>query len=497
MTRRRLLAGGAGLAAAAAGGGGFALGRAGRNAPADPPAAPAALRQFLTRPDLAVPVVDVAVTGPTAAGPGLPHPGRRRRRPRPAAGRRRPASPVWFHQVTGPGVIAIDARVQRLAGQPVITWWEGTIDPKYGIGAGEFVIVDRALPGDPPAARARTGAGRPARPDPHPAGHARSSSRYEPAAADLSAFGGPADGVAGRRRALRDRRGHRKDRLPVAGPRPHRPGRVLRDAERAGSPTTICTPTRSRWTATARCWSRPGTPGRSTRSTGVPARSAGGSAASRATSRSARTRRSPGSTTPAGARTAPSACSTTRPASPTARTPRAALILDVDETARTARAGPRAGTPGRAARPEPGFGAGIARRRVAGRLGTATPVHRVRRRRHPGRQRRPAGRQRLVPGVQVRLVRHARRPPGGGRGARRRRRGHGPRELERRDRRDGLAGPRGPATGQRSRPTATAARTGFETALPIPGPAVFVAVDALDRSGTVLASSPLTTVPLS
>ncbi|GIF62749.1 hypothetical protein Ais01nite_07840 [Asanoa ishikariensis] len=189
VTRRRLLAGGAGLAAV--GGGGFAVGRSGRTEPAPPPPAP--LRQFVTRPDLAVPVVDVTVTGPTA--PGLVF-----LTPAAGVGGRGPllvdgtGQPVWFHQVTGPGVIAIDARVQRLGGEPVITWWEGTIDPRYGIGAGEFVIVDRSYrevrrlraPGPVPA-------------DQHdliltPEGTAIFFV-YEPAAADLSAYGGPADGV--------------------------------------------------------------------------------------------------------------------------------------------------------------------------------------------------------------------------------------------------------------------------------------------------------------
>ncbi|MEV0720824.1 arylsulfotransferase family protein [Asanoa sp. NPDC050611] len=193
VSRRRLLAGGAGLAVAAAtGGGGYALGRGhGRAAPVEAPAP--ALHQFVTRPDLAVPVVDVTATGPTA--PGLVF-----LTPAAGAGGRGPllvdgaGQPVWFRQVTGPGVIAIDARVQRLAGEPVITWWEGTIDPEYGIGAGEFVIVDRSYqeirrlraPGPVPA-------------DQHDLILTPQDTAiffaYEPVAADLSAMGGPADGA--------------------------------------------------------------------------------------------------------------------------------------------------------------------------------------------------------------------------------------------------------------------------------------------------------------
>ncbi|HEV7708392.1 MAG TPA: arylsulfotransferase family protein [Asanoa sp.] len=192
MTRRRLLAGGGGLVAAGAlGGGGFALGRAGRTEPAQPPAPTAALSAFHTRPDLAIPIVDVRATGPTAGGLVFLTPAA-------GVGGRGPllvdgaGHPVWFRQVTGPGVIAIDAKVQRLAGEPVITWWEGTIDPKYGIGAGEFVIADRSYqeirrltsPGPTPA-------------DQHdllltPQGSAIFFC-YEPVAADLSAVGGPAD----------------------------------------------------------------------------------------------------------------------------------------------------------------------------------------------------------------------------------------------------------------------------------------------------------------
>ncbi|MEV4621621.1 arylsulfotransferase family protein [Asanoa sp. NPDC049573] len=192
VTRRRLLAGGGGLVAAAAvGGGGFAWGRSGRTATADPSAPTAAPHAFHTRPDLAIPVVDVRTTGPTAGGLVFltPAAGGGGRGPLLVDGA---GQPVWFRQVTGPGVIAVDARVQQLGGEPVLTWWEGTIDPKYGIGSGEFVIVDRAYK---EIRRLRS-------PGPTPADQhdllitARGSAIffcYEPVGADLRSVGGPAD----------------------------------------------------------------------------------------------------------------------------------------------------------------------------------------------------------------------------------------------------------------------------------------------------------------
>jgi len=191
ISRRRLLAGAGGLVVAGAAGG-FGIARAvdgGGGAPAPP--AVADPPRFVTRPDLAIPAVDVSATGPAA--PGLVF-----LTPAAGAGGRGPllvdaaGEPVWFRQVTGPDTVAVDARVQRLGDQPVITWWEGRIDPRYGIGAGEFVVVDTAYrelrrlraPGPTPA-------------DQHdlvltPEGTALFLV-YEPVAADLSALGGPAD----------------------------------------------------------------------------------------------------------------------------------------------------------------------------------------------------------------------------------------------------------------------------------------------------------------
>ena len=492
MTRRRLLAGGAGLAAAA-GGGGFAFGRSGRKAPADPPAAPVAPHQFLTRPDLAVPVVDVTVTGPTA--PGLVF-----LTPAAGVGGRGPllvdgtGQPVWFHQVAGPGVIAIDARVQRLAGQPVITWWEGTIDPKYGIGAGEFVIVDRAYreirrlraPGPVPA-------------DQHdliltPQGTAIFFG-YEPAAADLSGFGGPKDGALvdgvlyeidiATGKIVFQWRG--RDHITLDESYATPTGRIPYDYLHANSVEvdrdgTLLVSARHTWTIYK---IDRGTGAIRWRLGGKRSDFAIGPDAAFAWQHDAR-RRSDGTLglfdNEAGITNRSNASR--------------GLILDVDETARTARLvralahpdallAPSQGSvqelPGRGSLvgwgQQPRFteyaadGTLVASGALPADNGSyraykfdwsATPAD------HPTAV--------AVRGSGDAVTVHVSWNGATAVTAWRVRAGLQPDNLT---------------------VTTTAARTGFETALPIPGPAVFVAVDALDRSGTVLASSPLTTVPLS
>ena len=34
---------------------------------------------------------------------------------------------MWFRKVPDPAAVAIDLKVQRYPGKPVLTWWEGTI----------------------------------------------------------------------------------------------------------------------------------------------------------------------------------------------------------------------------------------------------------------------------------------------------------------------------------------------------------------------------------
>lgn len=50
-------------------------------------------------------------------------------------------SPVWFRPLTS-GTAAFDLRAQTYQGQPVLTWWEGAIDPTAGWGRGTYLIAD-------------------------------------------------------------------------------------------------------------------------------------------------------------------------------------------------------------------------------------------------------------------------------------------------------------------------------------------------------------------
>jgi hypothetical protein len=193
LTRRRLLAGGGGLIAAAAlGRTGYDLGRRTPKAPAPAVPAPTQLWRYATRADLPVPVVSLTATGANADGLIFLTPAA-------GAGGRGPlivdnsGAPVWFRQVAGPAAVAIDARVQRLNGEPVLTWWEGTID-KLGVGSGEFVIADTSYrevkrlraPGDLPT-------------DQHDFILTEEGTALffvcEPVSADLSSVGGAADGA--------------------------------------------------------------------------------------------------------------------------------------------------------------------------------------------------------------------------------------------------------------------------------------------------------------
>jgi hypothetical protein len=95
---------------------------------------------------------------------------------------------VWYHEVPK-GLEATDFRVQTLRGQPVLTWWQGTIS-KAGIGTGRYVIYDRHYR---PLTTVRAGRGLTG--DLHefqltPRGTAFVSA-YDEVPADLSAVGGP------------------------------------------------------------------------------------------------------------------------------------------------------------------------------------------------------------------------------------------------------------------------------------------------------------------
>src|SRR5215218_6231869 len=96
---------------------------------------------------------------------------------------------VWFEKY----VTARDFKVQRYRGRPVLTWWEGSV--VFGHGVGEYVLFD-----DSYREIARVRAGNGLRGDLHefvitPQDTALLTA-YKAASADLSALGGPEDGVA-------------------------------------------------------------------------------------------------------------------------------------------------------------------------------------------------------------------------------------------------------------------------------------------------------------
>ncbi len=98
---------------------------------------------FVSRPDLVPPPVEILTSGPGQARgnillapfsfPSMP----------PSTEASGPlildrlGQPLWFEPRTK--VTAIDLRVQRFRGAPVLTWWEGTVFGGYG---GTFVIAD-------------------------------------------------------------------------------------------------------------------------------------------------------------------------------------------------------------------------------------------------------------------------------------------------------------------------------------------------------------------
>jgi hypothetical protein len=98
---------------------------------------------------------------------------------------------VWFRP-TPSDEQAYNFRVQRYRGKPVLTWWQG--EQATGVGRGEGLIYDTSYR---PVARVRAGNGYAE--DLH---EFRLTSRgtalidaYNPVAADLSAVGGPTDGL--------------------------------------------------------------------------------------------------------------------------------------------------------------------------------------------------------------------------------------------------------------------------------------------------------------
>jgi hypothetical protein len=98
---------------------------------------------------------------------------------------------VWFRPMRGAGVRAMDFKVQRYKGEPVLTWYEGV---GTTIGRGEYVILDSSYR---EVTRVRAGNGYAG--DHHeflitPEGTALITI-YSPVRWDLSSVGGPRDGA--------------------------------------------------------------------------------------------------------------------------------------------------------------------------------------------------------------------------------------------------------------------------------------------------------------
>lgn len=100
-----------------------------------------AVDNFRTTPDLFPPALSLAQPTSDDTAPGYIF-----LAPKQGAGHNGPmimddqGDLVWFHQLP-PHLIAMDFRLQRYRGEPVLTWWEGRGIPK-GHGNGKFVIYD-------------------------------------------------------------------------------------------------------------------------------------------------------------------------------------------------------------------------------------------------------------------------------------------------------------------------------------------------------------------
>jgi Arylsulfotransferase (ASST) len=105
-------------------------------------------------------------------------------------------SPVWFKKVPDPATVAIDFKAQLYRNKPVLTWWEGTIGGTggQGVGQGEFVLADQSYR---EITRVRAAGSEQA--DQHDFVITPRDTAlfwiYDPIPYDLTALGGPADGV--------------------------------------------------------------------------------------------------------------------------------------------------------------------------------------------------------------------------------------------------------------------------------------------------------------
>ncbi|MEV6341969.1 arylsulfotransferase family protein [Actinoplanes sp. NPDC051851] len=194
ISRRGLLLGSGALVVG--GGAGYALGRIpgeSEKSVADV----AVARKFRSRPDLDT-LPDVTITTPadgTVPGSILLTPFLNTTLRGPLivdeAG-----SPIWFKKVPDPATVAVDFKVQKYRGKPVLTWWEGTIGGTggQGVGQGEFVIADSSYR---EITRVRAASSEQA--DQHDFVITEKNTAlfwvYDPIAYDLSGKGGPSDGV--------------------------------------------------------------------------------------------------------------------------------------------------------------------------------------------------------------------------------------------------------------------------------------------------------------
>jgi hypothetical protein len=156
------------------------------------PGSPGDLQGFRSRPDLRPPTVTVtARSAAVASGDEFlaPYDGPGQSGPMildPAGGL------VWFKALPK-YTSATNLRVQEYAGKPVLTWWQGDISV-HGFGQGEDVILDSAYA---PIAHVRAGNGLQA--DLHdfqltPQGTALITA-FDPIHCNLSSAGGPVDGA--------------------------------------------------------------------------------------------------------------------------------------------------------------------------------------------------------------------------------------------------------------------------------------------------------------
>jgi len=202
ISRRNLLLGAGGAAAFALAGGGVGYVLAGDDKPAatptpTQPAAQAGPPKYRSRPDFRT-LPDVTITVPANGTT----PGYILLTPASGAGLWGPlmvdekGSPVWFKKVPDPANVAIDFKTQQYRNSTVLTWWEGTIGGTggQGVGQGEFVIADQSYR---EITRVRAAGSEQA--DQHdfvitPRGTALFWV-YDPIPFDLTASGGPPNGV--------------------------------------------------------------------------------------------------------------------------------------------------------------------------------------------------------------------------------------------------------------------------------------------------------------